>query len=217
MLVLDLVADADGGMTVVEVAAATGVHANTAREHLDALVRSGYLARAQLPAVGRGRPAMIYRAAHEPNLAGEEYGVLAELLVAHLQRQHPDPADQAEQARIAGERWMAGGGEERRRRLFGPLFDPEVVHPAASGGEAPGADRAASEDTRAVRMRRCPVLDLARACPGVVCSIHLGLLQGALPPEVRGQVELRPFAEAGACVVRLPAGGRYIPVPGAVA
>lgn len=192
---LDLVEAAEGGMTVAEVAAATGAHANTAREHLDALMQSGHVVRAQMPAVGRGRPAMIYRAVREPAAVGSEYAVLAELLVAHLQRNWPDPADQAEQARLAGEQWIAGGGEERRRRVFGSEIDPEPV--AGSHGERDGHT--------IVRMRRCPVLDLARTSPDVVCSIHRGMIQGAVPPEVRAKVVLSPFAEAGACVVRLPA------------
>ena len=57
------------------------------------------------------------------------------------------------------------------------------------------------------RLRRCPLLDTARAYPEVVCSLHLGLVRGALErvgadPDVAA---LEPFAERGACRLDLRA------------
>lgn len=188
--------DADGGATVADVSAGLGVHPNTAREHLDALVSAGHCARAQMPAVGRGRPPMIYRAVPSPREVGPEYRALAEMLVAYMAEQWPDPQEQAVHAREAGERWVAGmDDDEQRRILVGAMFDPEPV---------PGTVPATGRDVVvAVRLRRCPVLALARRYPGVVCSVHLGIMRGALG-EAADQMTLHPFAEAGACLLRIP-------------
>jgi predicted ArsR family transcriptional regulator len=52
-----------------------------------------------------------------------------------------------------------------------------------------------------VALHTCPLLEAARADPGVVCEIHLGLITGAL--EAFGGhgpgADLVPFAEPGAC------------------
>lgn len=197
--VLDILEDAEGGMTVADVARVTGAHPNTAREHLEALVHSGHLVRAQMPAVGRGRPPMIYRAVPNTREVGPEYRVLAELLVEHLSVVWPDAAERAEHARIAGEAWTAQWDhEDRLKVLEGALFDAAPV-----SGTVPIED---PDGCITVRLRRCPVLELARRYPDVVCSVHLGLMRGAfLGNEAADRIELEPFAEPGACLVRIPA------------
>ena len=40
-------------------------------------------------------------------------------------------------------------------------------------------DQDAAEPSE-VRLRRCPLLEAARRNPGIVCSVHLGLLRGVL-------------------------------------
>ncbi len=193
--VLDLVVDAEGGMTVAEVAKATGAHPNTVREHLDALVQCGHLARAQLPAVGRGRPPMIYRAVPGTRPIGPEYRILAQLLIEHLAVHSPEQSVRADHSRSAAEDWFA-------RRAA------EEIAAAPTGIPVQGTvppELACGADGVTLRLERCPVLDLARRYPEVVCSVHLGLLRGSLAGTLDVEkIELRPFAEAGACVLRLP-------------
>lgn len=61
-------------------------------------------------------------------------------------------------------------------------------------------------DPKTVRLTTCPFLDAARRHPDVVCQIHLGIVRGAL--EGLGSnpdgVDLRAFAEPGACLLNLP-------------
>jgi predicted ArsR family transcriptional regulator len=215
--VLDLLLDADGGMTVAEVAAVIGAHPNTAREHLDALVQAGDLVRAQLPAVGRGRPPMIYRAVPNERDVGPEYRMLAEVLVRVVAELCTDHEEQRARAISAGEAWARRATAERGRdrMLCLSMLDAEPV-PAGDG------------DDVTLRVRRCPVLDLAREYPDIVCFAHLGVLRGCLvDDELADQVTLEPFAEPGACLLHLPgvapqvepalAAGLATRVPGAVA
>ena len=55
-----------------------------------------------------------------------------------------------------------------------------------------------------VRLTRCPLLDAATANPEVVCSVHRGIVEGAL--SLWGSTEpvtLLAFSEPGACRLRL--------------
>lgn len=57
---------------------ATGLHRNTVREHMDALVHDGLVERHRAPAEGRGRPAWLYAATFGPQATvGNEYAGLA--------------------------------------------------------------------------------------------------------------------------------------------
>jgi len=143
----------------------------------------------------------------------------------------PDPAGHAGDPGPAGHPAVVGdSGLVGHPALVG---DPNPVgHPAVAGdsglvghpdpaAEPPG-DRAVAQlaalrehltrlgfdpDVRAdeVRLRRCPVLDLAHERTDVVCGIHLGLARGVLA-RVGGPVTatgIEPFAGPGFCVLRL--------------
>lgn len=181
--------------------AMTGLHANTVREHLDGLRRSGLVSRTSAPPSGRGRPGWLYAAtpqSHED--PRPEYAGLASALAAVIARTSPDPSQEARRAgaewgrRLAHDAGMPAGAdtEEARRRVTG-IFDDM--------GFAPEPDGAA----RDVRLTRCPLLEAAHQQPDVVCAVHLGIAQGALetydaPTE---GLELLPFVEPGACLLRL--------------
>lgn len=182
--------------TVEELAARLALHTNTARKHLDGLVERGLVIREQVPAAGRGRPAWSYAAAsdsREPDHRVRDYAGLAVALAGHISRTSTDPrAD----ALAAGESWgrsltrgmTARGVPQARRRVLLILTDL---------GFAPDPDSRGAT----ARLRRCPLLDAARAQPDVVCPVHLGVVRGALA-ELGGEpdrAELVPFSEPGAC------------------
>ena len=66
--------------------------------------------------------------------------------------------------------------------------------------------------TREIRLRHCPFQNLAEQHGEVICSVHLGLMQGALTA-MRAPVtvdRLDPFVEPDLCVARLaPAPTRH--------
>jgi predicted ArsR family transcriptional regulator len=179
-----------------------GLHTNTVREHLDALVERGLATRGQVRATGRGRPAWSYAPAPTQPDRDPRIGVhvgLATALAAQIVRTSPEPAADALHA---GEAWgrtlseaiPAGGAAQARRSVIGLL---------AELGFDPHADARATS----VRLRRCPLLDAARAQPDVVCGVHLGIVRGALTalggdPQ---RAALLPFAEPGACRLHLHA------------
>lgn len=206
-------------MTLAELSAATSLHANTLREHLDAL--GGAVRRHAATAHGRGRPAWLYEAVpgglDQDASGGLESGAnanvaLATTLANALQRTSRDPRSAGIDAGREWGRTLAQGSAtsaeqnngETRRRLFGLLADL---------GFAPEAEA----EARSVRLTRCPLLVAARRNPEVVCGVHLGIVQGALRAWGKPSTDasLVPFAEPGAC--RLLLGPNPPAVPSASA
>ena len=178
---------------------ATGLHANTVREHLDGLRRQGLVRRIRAEPAGRGRPAWLYEAT-DNEAAGSEYAGLAAALAAAIARTSDTPA---QTAAAAGEEW---GHDLARDRGAVPVR-PEVArrHVVHLLGEL-GFEPEDGESSARVRLTGCPLLEAAHRYPEVVCAVHLGIVRGALEEygaDPAGS-ELVPFAEPGACRLVVP-------------
>lgn len=192
--------DQSAPITLAALATSAGLHLNTVREHLDALIDDGLAARFAAEPHGRGRPAWLYEACHETPSEGDEYAALASALARTIHQRSSTPVDDA---LAAGRDW---GHDLAAKRSASPertaaAARRQVVDLLSDMGFAPETDtRAAS-----VRLTRCPLLETAHKFPDVVCGVHLGLTQAALEEygaDPRG-AELVPFAEPGACLLHL--------------
>lgn len=195
--VLDALRDAARPASVGDLQQQSALHANTLREHLEALVARGLARRVRATPSGRGRPAWLYEAVEPARGAGSpEYAGLAATLAAHLHRTSPDPQQDAVAAGRAWGRELArnAGTPERPGTVAARRKVVEILDEI---GFAPEADDRATT----ARLTRCPLLDTAEAYPDVVCGVHLGIVRGAL--EAYGadssRTDLRPFSEPGAC------------------
>jgi predicted ArsR family transcriptional regulator len=201
--VLAVLREAAGPLGAPDVARRVGVHVNTARFHLDALVAEGTVVRVLERPSGPGRPRTVFTSRPGMNPGGtRSYRLLAEVLLSHLSSAGPDAEEIASQAGRAWGGYLAGrpppfqqvtAGEAiaRLTALLGDLgFEPELET----------AGRAAT-----IRLRHCPFLELAERYGPLVCRIHLGLMQGTLhglgAPVTA--TALHPFAEPGACLAHL--------------
>lgn len=186
--VLSTLRDAGRALTLSELRDATGLHPNTLRGHLDALVAAGSASRIASRTGGRGRPAWSYLA-REP-----EYAALAMALASGLDSGEGRTLDPA--AVRGGRAWG-----ERLRDQLGAVEDgrERVLLALRHTGFAPEADDAGDRDR--VTLHACPLLEAARSHPAVVCAVHLGLVEGVL-----GQhgAALHPRPETLGCVVTLP-------------
>lgn len=196
---LDALEAADGPRSLAELSETTGLHANTLREHLEALAAAGLVHRELAAPTGRGRPARLYRADRtDPPVA--EYAGLASTLAATLHRTSDHPV---EAAVAAGADW----GHELARTAGRPEDDGEVAarRQVVSMLQGMGFDPETDPDSTTVRLRACPLLDAAKRFPDVVCGVHRGIAEGALREYDAddSQVSLLPFAEPGACLLHL--------------
>lgn len=196
---LELLRGQSRTLDVSELAEKLGLHPNSVRAHLEALIDTGYVQRSRRPGAGRGRPRWVYRATAAPE-GGRNYRLLAELLVRYVAATSERPAEtslvvgrsfaQLETALL--DRAGVADGEPAVGRVVQMLADLGFAPELAAGGMS-------------IRLRHCPFRELALTQPEMVCGVHLGILQGALA-ELGAPVQatrLLPFAEADLCIASL--------------
>jgi predicted ArsR family transcriptional regulator len=201
--VLDLLRAAAGPLGVQDIADRIGLHPNTARFHLDGLVAAGLAVRGPEVRDRPGRPRTVYRAVSVAADGRRSYRLMAEILTTLIVENVPQPASvAAETGRVWGsyltERpapFQHTDADQAVERLVGVLAEIGFA-PEADGGDEP-APR--------IRLRQCPFQEVAEHHQDVVCSVHLGLMQGALA-EMRAPLtvdRLEPFVEQNLCLAHL--------------
>ncbi|MFE1292672.1 helix-turn-helix transcriptional regulator [Streptomyces sp. NPDC058751] len=223
--VLQLLRESGGPVGAAEVAERVGVHLNTARFHLDALVTEELAARGTAPREEPGRPKVVYSAVESEGPDGSRsFRLLSDILLGVVSASVDDPVAAATEA---GRTWGAYltdppaptervGADEGRRRLVATLegmgFITEEAGPAtdpgadAGAGADPGADADADggRDQR-LQLHHCPFREVAQRRPDIVCAIHLGLMRGTVEvlrtPLVAESLE--PFVTPHLCVATL--------------
>ncbi len=176
-----------------------GLHHNTVRSHLEVLGEAGLVERHPEPRGTPGRPRMLYRAIRHTREG--RYELLSKILAVFVAGTSADVGSAMDRAGRTWGRMLAradGDASHGRQvaRLLALLdelgFEPELG-PARAGGD------------RDVVLHACPFLEVAKERPDVVCSVHLGIMRGALG-ELGGLVEatgLDPFVEPDRCVAHL--------------
>ncbi len=171
-----------GSKTITELAEATGLHHNTAREHLHRLIEAGFVDSDPVPSVSKGRPKLRYRAA----------------------RGSDNPGNRAR-------RESAERRTELLHRML-PLTDVSIESTPKSRQldslddhmDQCGFDAEFDADNSHVTMHDCPFADLAKENPQV-CQVHFALVQNAL--DIDGgpltATNLRPFSGSKMCTVDL--------------
>lgn len=164
--VLAAVCEAGAPLTIEDIAAATGLHVNTVRGHLDVLLAAGTIAREQPDVRGRGRPRWLYRQATP---GPSPYQRLAEALSMELS-QIQDPA----LAAATADRWAHSLPE-----LPVAATPDEAVVEAADALNRLGFEAEISPVGDAISVRRCPYAALVAENP-VICEIHAALIDSLL-------------------------------------
>lgn len=210
MRLLRLLREAPAGSTghvlgLTELAEQSGLHVNTVRAHLERLVAEGLVLRHTQSRSRPGRPRLAFTAAPRPDARADSrsYRLLAEMLTGLVSEALPVPHQASVEAGRAWGRYLAERPAPHRRTderqaVRGLLDTLEEV------GFSPELD-ADDRTGRTVLLRHCPFLEVAETHRDVVCSIHLGLMQGALA-ELRGPVttaRLEPFVAPSLCVAHL--------------
>ncbi len=201
--------EAQGAPTsIASLARATGWHDNTIRGHVTALWEDGYLDRTREQRDAKGRPSWLWSAKRRD--AATPYAELAGVLAESLARVSRDPA---RDAREAGRSWGLALGAQLPAARTREEAEHAVVEAMRDQGfapvEGPGAD---GKSGSAVALRQCPLIEAAAGHPGVVCTVHLGLVEGLLEATapagdapLAGGVELTPFSAPGECALRFGA------------
>jgi predicted ArsR family transcriptional regulator len=201
--ILEILRTAQAPLDAAQLAGAVGLHANTVRSHLRVLGEARLVTARAEERHRPGRPRLVYAAA--PEAAVEQpagYRLLAEILASYLAGSGEDSAERAEQAGRAWGRYLVD-----RRPPFASSSAEEDVEAVVRLLEEFGFDPRleSAEQGHTVLMQHCPFGEVADSYRKIVCSVHLGLIQGALA-ELGDHVEadeLRPFVRPGICEAHL--------------
>ena len=154
---------APDGLDTSRLAEAVQLHPNTVRWHLDALAAGGQVTSEPSHDGARGRPRLLHRATGgEGAEARDDYRLLAELLTAAVE-EAPTGLERA---------YTTGADFGRRLQRAAPTSAPEELLTRQGFAARRRAD--------AIEMRRCPFLDLAERSPQTICTLHRGMIDGAL-------------------------------------
>jgi predicted ArsR family transcriptional regulator len=205
--VLDLLRTAGRPLGAGDVAQRAGLHHNTARFHLEALVDAGLATRESEGRQTPGRPRVSYTATEAAPAGPRRYGLLSQMLASLIAGTMPEPSRAAEEA---GREWGEFLTEQPPpyQRVSPEQAVESLIAALADLGFAPQAEPD-GEGRYVVNLRQCPFREVAEQHQQVICALHLGLMRGTLA-RMRAPVtasRLDPFVEPGLCVARVTTSG----------
>lgn len=189
-------------MSITAIAKVLGVHPNTVRFHLNALLSDGRVEHIEPYRKRPGRPPLMFRALPRMDRRGpRQYRLLAEVLAASL----ASARDPSAKAQAAGRAWgrQLKAPERRGNKTSAEGSIDHLVGVLDEFGFAP--ERRKSDGQQWIDLRHCPFLEVAEARTRIVCPIHLGIMQGVLDNQAApiGVDRLDPFVEPDLCVAHL--------------
>ncbi len=190
-----------------EAAAAVGISRKLAAFHLDKLVEAGLLTFgfAAGPVVRVGRKPKVYEPVGEAigvQIPARRHEILAGILTEAVLAEGTGETARDAVIRVAGERGLAAGEEERARTRPGRL-GVERALTVAEGMLGRYGFEPSRDTSTCVRLRNCPFHPLAAEAPELVCGINHAFLSGFLTGLRAGNVEAVLAPGAAECCVEL--------------
>lgn len=193
--ILDVIAAGGGTTSIADIADAVRLHANTVRAHLDVL-EEAELVRGSVERSGRrGRPRQVYAVTGPIEVAAAPLGDLrTEIATALLSGFGRHVADAVARAQSSAEHIGRSWGSRVA------VAEHESGDAVSGCLAAAGVEVVRRPDGAAV-VRTCPLADLARLRPEVVCPLHASMLTSALSTAAGVEhVAVEP-GRGGACVI----------------
>jgi predicted ArsR family transcriptional regulator len=190
-----------GRTSTQAVAQALEISAVAARQHLSALERQGLVARSQAPAVGKGRPGVLWALTDLANdLFPDRHDALTVDLIDGIRKAlGEDGLQRVIEARterqLASLRKTVLGQDSLRDRLEALARQRTLEGYMAEVVESDGGDLLLVE-------HHCPICDAAQACQAF-CSTELELFEAALGPDVSVKREQHLLSGNERCVYRV--------------
>jgi len=185
------------GVDAQTLASRLNVHPNTVRWHLGILADAGLVSARRARSHAPGRPRTLYALCPDAAMPNrDEFRLLASVLTTALAREAEGTAKSENAGRMWG-RYLAP-----RQPPFARTSHEEATADAvrllADQGFAPEVDG------NEIDLKRCPYFDLAEQHSEIVCSVHRGIVAGALEESAPGlRLVLEPFVEPNLCRLRL--------------
>ena len=187
-MILEALRATHEGLATGQLAELLDLHPNTIRWHLGVLTDAGLVQATPKRRHERGRPSIVHTLTGEGVASGrDEYRLLATMLTDVVSVDGHGEA----RAYEAGLRWGRHLQQGEPDASLAELLDGEGF--------------VAEERGDTIEMRRCPFYELAEGSPQVICTLHQGLIDGALEEAGSEQTvdRLDPFVEPGLCIAHL--------------
>lgn len=170
-------------LTVQELADDLGLHGNTVRFHLARLAKDGRVREGRVGPSGPGRPKLAYTAVEEqaaptekPVAQHDSYQLLAQILAGYLATISDSPSKDAV---AAGLEW--GRHLTERPAPFSSISAEQAFDKVTTIMDTLGFETERGEgELPLLQVHHCPFRTVASERPDVACSVHLGLMRGAL-------------------------------------
>jgi predicted ArsR family transcriptional regulator len=186
--ILEALRDARDGLDTNQLAERVELHPNTIRWHLGLLTDAGLVQATPERRHGRGRPSVVHRLTGDGTARGrDEYRLLATMLTDVVAAE----SDGEARAYEAGVRWGRHLRQSEPAAGIADLLDQQGF--------------AAEQNGDTIEMRRCPFYALAESSPQVICTLHHGIIDGALAEADSDETvdRLDPFVEPRLCIAHL--------------
>lgn len=190
-IILEALRATHEGLDTNQLAQSLDLHPNTIRWHLGVLTDAGLVEEVAERRRGRGRPSIVHRITGEGIARGrDEYRLLATMLTDVVASDGNGEAHAYE----AGLRWGRHLQQAEPGASLAELLDKEGF--------------AAEQRGDRIEMKRCPFYALAESSPQVICTLHHGIIDGALAEAGSDETvdRLDVFAEPGLCIAHLRTG-----------
>ena len=197
--IIQILRDSKEPLSVVQVADMVGIHANTARFHLESLVDAGLATRQSEVSSQPGRRRILY-AGNLPNQTPERvqgYRLLAQILTGTIAARSQDGGAAMYEV---GYQW--GAYATTRPAPFEVLNEEQIDHRVMDKLDTLWfSAEFKQEPCPCLELHNCPFMDLARSAPGIICRMHVGMINGSLA-ELRSKqrvVEFHPLMGPALC------------------
>ena len=176
-----------------------GIHANTARFHLESLVEAGLATREAETSSQPGRRRILYSGTlpNQTHERAQGYRLLSEILTSTIANKFPEVGDEMYDV---GLQW--GSYLTSRPAPFETLDEDEIDHRVMDKLDALWfAPEFKATPRPHLLLHNCPFIESAKDAPNVVCRLHVGMINGSLAElhSTRRVVELDPLVRPHTC------------------
>jgi len=197
--IIQILRDSKEPLSVVQVADMVGIHANTARFHLESLVDAGLATREPEASSQPGRRRILYSGTlpNQTHERAQGYRLLSEILTSTIANKFPEVG---EEMYDVGLQW--GSYLTSRPAPFETLDEDEIGHRVMDKLDALWfAPEFRATPRPHLLLHNCPFIESAKDAPNVVCRLHVGMINGSLAElrSTRRVVELDPLVRPHTC------------------
>ena len=155
-----------GPSTLAQIVAGAGVHRNTVRHHVAALLKANVIEPAESDRPGRGRPRKRFRLRGSWSLPSTDFRGLAEVLAQLVRVLRPGPAMIRKVGQAWGRYFRGRPGERSLAKDLPPVLERLGF--------------LAQVDGREVRLSGCPCPLMIPEDPAIVCKLMTAVVEGYL-------------------------------------